>query len=271
MAIDTTASNAYAGTRYAPRPQTARTVADAASVKQLSFIEDMVREIHKLQVRELELAQGEHSDQTRALALGTLGTADDAVRTQMAQAFTYGETGTINRLIAARNRHRKLAQEMARRAAPAAEASSTSVAGPVALQADQTYRAPDGRVFHVVRGSSGFLYGKLWVSTGHREGYWDYYQGIRRVAGLVLMTLDEIMAFGQMTGQCCECQTPLSDPVSIVLGIGPVCESRQTGKARSRGKAFRASVLARATEDQRAQMSPEDRAQLPVDTSDAPF
>jgi hypothetical protein len=267
MAYDRTATNTYTGTRYAPRPQTARTVADAASVKQLSFIEDMVREIHKLQVRELELAQGEHSDQTRALALGTLGTADDAVRVQMAQTFTYGETGTINRLIAARNRHRKLAQEMARRAP--VNTSSVSVAGSVALQEDKTYRAPDGRVFRIVRGQSGHLYGKVWIPTGHREGYWDYYQGIRNVAGLELLTLEQAREFGQMTGQCSECQTPLEDPVSIVLGIGPICESKFTGKARSRGKAFRAEVLARATADQIAQMREEDRPALPA--TDAPF
>jgi hypothetical protein len=139
------------------------------------------------------------------------------------------------------------------------------------LQEDKTYRAPDGRIFRVVRGSSGYLYGKLYVSTGHREGYWDYFQGIRRVDGLVLLTLDEAQAFGQLTGQCSECQTRLEDPVSIVLGIGPVCESRFTGKARSRGKAFRASVLARATADQVAQMDPADRPETPADTADAPF
>jgi hypothetical protein len=266
MAYDSTASTTYAGTRYAPR-NNARTVADGASVKQLTFITDMVREIHKLQVRELQLAQGTHAAQDVSDAIARLGTEDDAVRVQMAQTFTYGETGTINRLIAARNRHRKMAQEMARRAP--VNTPSASAAGPVALHEDKTYRAADGRVFRVVRGQSGYLYGKLWVPTGHREGYWDYYQGIRNVAGLVLMTLDEIMAFGQMTGQCSQCQTPLEDPVSIVLGIGPICESRQTGKARSRGKAFRAEVLARATADQIAQMREEDRPALPP--TDAPF
>jgi hypothetical protein len=266
MAYDPSASTAYASQRYAPRPNTARSIADAASPKQKIFIEDMVREIHRLQMRELSLAQGEHDAATRAYALGALGTEDDAVHTQMAQTFTFGETGTINRLIAARNRHRKLAQEMARRA------PSTPAAASAELQEDKTYRAPDGRVFRVVRGSSGYLYGKLYVSTGHREGYWEYYPGICNVPGLVLLTLAEAQEFGQLTGQCSECQTPLSDPVSIVLGIGPTCESKFTGKARSRSKAFRASVLARATADQVAQMRPEDRLQTPVEAAtDAPF
>jgi hypothetical protein len=152
------------------------------------------------------------------------------------------------------------------------DAPTATLAGPAELQEDKTYRAPDGRIFRVVRGSSGYLYGKLYVSTGHREGYWDYFQGIRRVDGLVLLTLDEAMAFGQLTGQCSECQTPLSDPVSIVLGIGPICESRFTGKARSRARAFRAEVLSRATADQTAQMKPEDRPAPAVEAAtDAPF
>lgn len=238
MAIDPTASTAYASVRYAPRPQSARTVADAASLKQLPFIEDMVREIHKLQVRELELAQGEHDDATRALALGTLGTADDAVRVQMSQTFTYGKTGTINRLIAARNRHRKLAQEMARRAP--VTAPSASVAGTVVLEADQTYRAADGRVIRVVMGNSGHLYGKVW--TPETQSF-EYFPGVRSVAGMVKMTLAEVSTFGQQTGQCCVCCTPLTDTVSIALGIGPTCEARYTGKVRSRSKAFRESVL----------------------------
>jgi len=262
MAYDPTASTAYASVRYAPRPQSARTVADAASVKQLSFIEDMVREIHRLQVRELELAQGEHDDATRALALGTLGTADDAVRVQMSQTFTYGETGTINRLIAARNRHRKLAQEMARRAP--VTAPSASVAGPVVLEADQTYRAADGRVIRVVRGQSGHLYGKVW--TPDTQSF-EYLPGLLRIPGMVLMTLAEVSAFGQQTGQCCVCCTPLTDTVSIALGIGPVCESRYTGKARSRSAKYRAAVLAEYAA--RTAPAPADVPVVPA--TDAPF
>lgn len=265
MAIDPTASTAYASVRYAPRPQSARTVADAASVKQLSFIEDMVREIHKLQVREISLAQGEHDDATRAILLGTLGSEDDAVRVQMSQTFTYGETGTINRLIAARNRHRKLAQEMARRAH--VTAPSASVAGPVVLEADQTYRAADGRVIRVVMGQSGHLYGKVW--TPETQSF-EYLPGLLRVPGMVLMSLAEVSEFGQQTGQCCVCCTPLTDTVSIALGIGPVCESRYTGKARSRSQAYRASVLAEYAARMAEQApAPADVPALPAE--DAPF
>lgn len=254
MAIDRTATTAYAGTRYAPRNH-ARTVAEAASDKQISFISDMVREIHKLQVRELSLAQGEHSDATRALALGTLGTEEDAVSAQLAQTFTYGETGTINRLIAARNRHRKLAQEMARRATAQAtpvQASEPAVAA-TELTPGTVYRAPDGRVFLCVLGrESGKIYGKVWTPDGTRtadgkeSGSFEYLPGIRNITGLVSLTLAEAAEFGQRTGQCCVCCTPLSDPISVILGIGPVCESKYTGKARSRSAKYRAEVLASA-------------------------
>lgn len=274
MAIDHTATNTYAGTRYAPR-NTARTVADAASPKQQTYISDMVREIHRLQVRELQMAQGTHAAQDVSDAIARLGSEDDAVRTQFGQTFTYGETGTINRLIAARNRHRKMSQEMARRAAPAVAAPGVAVAGSVVLQEDKTYRAPDGRVIRVVRGGSGYLYGKVW--TPETQSF-EYFAGIRSVVGMVEMTLAEAKEFGQLTGQCCVCCTVLEDTVSIALGIGPVCESRYTGRARSRGKAFRASVLAEyaermaaqapaavhAEEDMRAEM-------LAIDSEPAPF
>jgi hypothetical protein len=40
------------------------------------------------------------------------------------------------------------------------------------------------------------------------------------------MTLDEAMAFGAQTGQCCVCAAPLTDPESVRRGIGPVCAKK---------------------------------------------
>ena len=175
-----------------------------------------------------------------------MGTADDAIAHQMTQTLEYGDTGTITRLQAVRNRERKQLQEMARRNPAPATPDAPAAAE---LQENETYRAPDGRIFRVVRGSSGYLYGKLWMVTGTKDdgkqdGYWDYFAGIRNVEGLTRLTLAEAQDFGQLTGECCVCCTPLSDPISVILGIGPTCEARYTGKARSRSAKYRASVLA---------------------------
>jgi len=37
------------------------------------------------------------------------------------------------------------------------------------------------------------------------------------------MTLEEAQAFGIATGICCVCASPLTDPRSVAIGIGPVC------------------------------------------------
>jgi len=273
MAIDATASYAYTATRFAHR--NARTCAQGTD-GQKKYIADLTRDIHAARVAQVHAAHASHgphaswTDATVAELLQTMGTAEDAVARQMSAPLVYsspGAPGTIDTLKATLQRERA----QLRAQTPAVAPPSTAVAGTVELQEGKTYRSPDGRVFHIVRGSSGYLYGRLYVSTGHREGYWDYYQGIRRVEGLQLLTLEEAQEFGQLTGQCCECQTPLKDPVSIVLGIGPICEENFTGRARSRSKKFRAEVLARATEDQRAQMSEKDRAALSADAANCPF
>lgn len=273
MAIDHTATRAYTANRYAPRANT-RTCAQGSPAQQ-RFISDLTRDIHAARVAQVHAAHSAHgetarwTDATVAELLASMGTVEQAIASQMTAPLVYSSPdapGTIDTL------KNTLTRERAQLRAQTPAHTTTAQAGATELEEDKTYRAPDGRIFRVVRGSSGYLYGKLYVSTGHREGYWDYYQGIRRVDGLQLLTLEEAQAFGQLTGQCSECQTPLSDPVSIVLGIGPICEQNFTGKARSRGKSFRADVLSRATSDQTAQMKPEDRPQTPVeDATDAPF
>jgi hypothetical protein len=247
MAIDHTASTAYASLRYAPRPGagTGRTCAQGSPAQQ-RFIADLTRDIHAARIAQVHAAHSAHGDAARWTQdtvnelLAAMGTAEDAVARQMSAPLTYGDTGTIDTLKLTLQRER--AQLRAQTpATPAVAASSASVAGPVALQADQTYRAANGRVIRVVMSGSGHLYGKVW--TPDTQSF-EYLPGLLRVPGMVLMTLAEVSEFGQQTGQCCVCCTPLTDTVSIALGIGPVCEAKYTGKARSRSAKYRAEVLA---------------------------
>ena len=279
MAIDTTASRAYTANRYAPRPgaQRAQRTCAQGTDGQKKYIADLTRDIHAARTAQVHAAHAAHGSlgkwdtATVATLLGTLGTAEDAVARQMSQPLVYSgpdTVGTIDTLKLTLQRERA----QLRAQTPAVVASSAPAKGPAALEEDQTYRAADGRVIRVVRGSSGYLYGKVWTPETRT---FEYFAGVRSVPGMVKMTLAEVSEFGQQTGQCCVCCTPLTDTVSIALGIGPVCESRYTGKARSRSTAYRAAVLAeyaarmQATdahteEDMRAEM-------LAADPEPAPF
>lgn len=252
MAYDPTATTAYAGTRYAPRPGTARTCAQG-SPRQVSYITDLIRDLHAVRTQQVETAAklpGAWDAATVQTLLATLGSVEDAVARQMAAPLVYtspGTVGTIDTLKLTLTRERAQLRAQLSRTLPVT-APSVPAAAPCELEEDATYRAADGRVIRVVRGQSGHLYGKVWTPAGQdpKVGTWEYFPGVRNVVGMVRMSLQDAQEFGQLTGQCSECQTPLSDPISIILGIGPVCESRYTGKARSRSKAFRASVLAQA-------------------------
>jgi hypothetical protein len=276
MAIDTTASTAYAGTRYAPRPgaQATRTRTCAqGSDAQVRYIADLTRDIHATRIAQVRTAHATHGaagnwdDATVSALLATLGTAEDAIARQMAQPLVYStpdRPGTIDTLKGTLTRERAQLRAQTPVATPSAPAA--------ALQADQTYRAADGRVIRVVMGGSGHLYGKVW--TPDTQSF-EYLPGLLRVPGMVLMSLQEVQEFGQQTGQCCVCCTPLTDTVSIALGIGPVCESKYTGRARSRSAKYRASVLA----EYAARIAQQDThteadmiaEQLAVDTADCPF
>ena len=268
MAIDHTASTAYAGIRYAPRPgQHTRTCAQGSAAQQ-KFIADLTRDIHATRVAQVRAAHSAHGtdpaarwteDTVREL-LAAMGTAEEAIARQMAAPLVYSSPdapGTIDTLKTTLQRERAQLR---------AQTPSVSVAAPAALQADQTYRAADGRVIRVVMSGSGRLYGKVW--TPDTQSF-EYLPGLLRVPGMVLMTLQEVSEFGQQTGQCCVCCTPLTDTVSIALGIGPICESKYTGKARSRSAKYRAEVLA----EYAARISGTDApAEVPVaPATDAPF
>ena len=268
MAIDHTASTAYAGIRYAPRPgQRTRTCAQGSAAQQ-KFIADLTRDIHTARVAQVHAAHAAHGQQaswtedTVRELLAAMGTAEQAIASQLAAPLVYSSPdapGTINTL------KNTLQRERAQlRAQTPVSTPSAPVAAPAALQADQTYRAADGRVIRVVMSGSGRLYGKVW--TPDTQSF-EYLPGLLRVPGMVLMSLQEVQEFGQQTGQCCVCCTPLTDTVSIALGIGPTCEARYTGKARSRSAKYRASVLA----EYAARIAPVPADVPVVPATDAPF
>ena len=270
MAIDTTASYAYTATRFAHR--NARTCAQGSDA-QKRFIADLTRDIHNTRVAQVHAAHSAHGDtarwteQTVAELLQTMGTADEAIARQMSAPLVYSSPGTPGTIDTLKNTlQRERAQLRAQ--TPAVAASSAAVAGTVELQADQTYRAADGRVIRVVMGGSGHLYGKVW--TPDTQSF-EYLPGLLRVPGMVLMTLQEVSEFGQQTGQCCVCCTPLTDTVSIALGIGPICEAKYTGKARSRSGKYRASVLAEYAARIAQAPAEQSPAEMAEDAADCPF
>lgn len=76
-------------------------------------------------------------------------------------------------------------------------------------------------VYRVVRGENG-LYAKTLTDDG-----FIYERGaITRITAAARMTLDEAKAYGRETGTCCVCSKVLTNPKSVLAGIGPVCAGR---------------------------------------------
>jgi hypothetical protein len=97
------------------------------------------------------------------------------------------------------------------------------------------YRNTAGEIRSVkkaVHGSGQMVARRLVVPAEDDEDnpkpYWVYL-GLARdhIAGFVLMTLEEAMAFGQLYGVCCDCGIVLTNPVSIERGIGPICGAKE--------------------------------------------
>ena len=62
---------------------------------------------------------------------------------------------------------------------------------------------------------------------------WEYAKGvIYNLKACDLLTLEQAKAIGKATGVCACCHRHLSDEVSVVAGIGPVCEKKWYGSAR---------------------------------------
>jgi hypothetical protein len=92
------------------------------------------------------------------------------------------------------------------------------------------YTLVDGTVCKVQKSrASGSLYA-LKMGTGYDgKPTFTYTGGLIHVvrAEGVPMSLEDACKIGVQTGVCVICNTPLTDPVSIAKGIGPVCEKKQ--------------------------------------------
>jgi hypothetical protein len=93
----------------------------------------------------------------------------------------------------------------------------------------------DGTMLVVVesRQNKGRTYAKRLVlgtsETGRKTARWEYAPGeAALVADVTPMTLEDAAAFGHAHGFCFKCCKPLTDPASVIRGIGPVCAKALT-------------------------------------------
>lgn len=102
-------------------------------------------------------------------------------------------------------------------------------------------------VYRVVLGrQSGNLYAKKVTAHG-----FDFEAGkgkMRVLKSDAKMTPEEVRLYGVTTGTCAECSTPLSDPVSVHVGIGPTCGPRVLGKEVYKGLAKEAKLVPHVAE-----------------------
>lgn len=232
MAIDPTASTAYASQRYAPRPQTGP-VGRNMSPAQRDLVAKLITERHANIVRLLrtvepgaQLTQELINDEiTRNEDPGTIVAAIQAElnRTDVrATDRVRGDlTGLVSILLAD---NRAMAARVRESERKAAQRNSAAPAGTFTAEDGQSYRTPDGRVFHAYRTQRGVLCVKLWDADADAFEY--YGAATRMPAGAVKMTKEQAAEFGQATGTCCVCMRHLTDDTSVANGIGPVCASR---------------------------------------------
>lgn len=77
----------------------------------------------------------------------------------------------------------------------------------------------DEQIIEAYHTKNGFLVARTIVNNKKGD-----YLGKAGLAGLgEKLTLDEIKEFGRETGHCMICSKELTDPVSIEIGIGPIC------------------------------------------------
>jgi len=99
-----------------------------------------------------------------------------------------------------------------------------------ALRAEPGYYVKaDGTMLVVVKSrGSDRTYAKRLVVTvgegGRKRAAWEYAPGeAATVATVTPMTVEDAAAFGHAHGFCFKCCKPLTDPASVLRGIGPVC------------------------------------------------
>lgn len=242
MAIDPTASTAYAANRFAPR---GGTVAQCASVKQLSWIEAMAREtqendniVSRDGVARLVASNPKITEKDAAAFLATLTTPEDAVAHTMQATWVRSSDparDTITRMIAARDASRKAlaafrrthaatAPQTEQTAAPAAPAAPAVPEGCYALDYLGVLR------FYRVKAGKGRWEGRTFVNRFMSD---DETRVSRKEsdAALAFLSVPENLqtareTFSRETVRCYACGHRLTDALSRSLFIGPDCRSK---------------------------------------------
>lgn len=224
MAIEknTRTTTAYAALRYAPRPAAGKAVVgQLMSAKQRDFLTSLVTNKFRADaagIRLLVPVQGKYSAADIEALAAEIDAPAKIVAHVQAQLNRTNITAhdLIDSWITARDAARRMVS-MKRAAAPHVAAADA----PVSVVDGQTYRAPDGRTFHVYQGQAGHLLAKLWDAAEDAFGYFG--AATRLPAGLVKLTTEELQAFGRATGTCAVCMRHLTDDTSVARGIGPIC------------------------------------------------
>jgi hypothetical protein len=238
MAIDRTATTAYASNRYAPRPQTGP-VGRHMSPAQRDLVAKLVTERHDHHARLLQTVEPTGSITREDIDLQIAIYRDPAVIVAAIQAElnrtdvratdrVRGDmTGLVSILLAD---NRAMAARVRESERKASQRNSAAPAGTFTAEDGQTYRATDGRVFHAYRTQRGVLCVKLWTPNGETDedgrelGDFVYYGAATRMpAGAVLMTREDAAAFGKATSTCCRCMRHLTHDDSVARGMGPDC------------------------------------------------
>lgn len=167
--------------------------------------------------------------------------------------LTDGQTAAVERLIDA---DIVRAEERAKRDAEAAAAATVANATIAEAKAVDAIKASFAKAresglknpklrfqgFEVSEATKGKNVGAFYVTAG---GYGSTYFGkivegvymptweaksasglIEAIAAAMASPVEQARAYGKRTGQCSCCGRPLTDPVSVERGIGPICESR---------------------------------------------
>jgi hypothetical protein len=125
------------------------------------------------------------------------------------------------------------------------------------------HQTPDGAIYKVQQNqdktrryarrlvmyrTNGDRVDALSFKTGETFGSasWEYDKGaIAKLTESTMMTLGQAAAFGVHTNWCCVCGTQLSDPLSVLRGVGPTC-GKSMGEPKRTAAAHReaAAILA---------------------------
>ncbi len=232
--LGTGASTAYAGNRYAPR--TGRgPVGRSLSPRQIALVEKLTIELAQLSAR-MCLATPDNGPITRAdldalaaeIAAPAAIVASIQAQLNRTDVAANGDNGIVSLLIAQVNAKRAACEQIERRAGKSAPAAANGTQ----ITEGNSYRHADGRVFSAyLTRDAGRLCLKLWNAEagaldeeGNPRGEFQWFGGVAKApAGLVEMTKEECLRFGQATGTCTRCRTYLTNGESIARGMGPVC------------------------------------------------